>query len=147
MSSQLLTGVRVLDLTNVLAGPFAGYQLALLDADAALNRRGMGTSFLAQNAGKRSLNLKSEDGKAIFRRLVASADVVLENFRSGVMSVTGDAHSAPLRVGYSMCDTISGITAAFAISSAIVRPHPAGARRPDHGGAAARVRLRVRRQG
>lgn len=94
MSSQLLTGVRVPDLTNVLAGPFAGYQLALLGADAALNRRGMGTSFLARNAGKRLLNLKCEDGKAIFRRLVASADVVLENFRSDVMSVTGDAHSA-----------------------------------------------------
>lgn len=171
MSSQLLTGVRVLDLTNVLAGPFAGYQLALLGADAALNRRGMGTSFLTQNAGKRSLslNLKSEDSKAFFRRLVASADVVLENIRpgvmdrlglgyealrevrddlvycaisgfgqsgplaaapaydqiiqgrSGVMSVTGDAHSAPLRVGYPVCDTVGGITAAFAISSALVR--------------------------
>lgn len=94
MSSQLLTGVRVLDLTNVLAGPFADYQLALLGADAALNRRGMGTSFLAQNAGKRSLNLKSEDGKVIFRRLVANADVVLEYFRSGVMDRLGLGYEA-----------------------------------------------------
>ncbi|BDD92434.1 hypothetical protein PanNE5_18740 [Pandoraea sp. NE5] len=53
-----MSSVRVLDLTNVLPGPFAGYQLALLDADTALNRRGMGTSFLSQNAGKRSLNQK-----------------------------------------------------------------------------------------
>ena len=115
MSGNLLTGVRVLDLTNVLAGPFAGYQLALLGAevikletpgpgdlarqlgaDPALNRRGMGTSFLAQNAGKRSmtLNLKREAGKAIFRRLVAEADVVLENYRPGVMARLGLDYAA-----------------------------------------------------
>ena len=79
----LLAGTRVLDLTNVLAGPFCCYQLALLGAevikvevpgsgdlarqlgaDPELNRRGMGASFLAQNAGKRSitLNLKSSEG-------------------------------------------------------------------------------------
>ncbi len=115
MSSKLLTGVRVLDLTNVLAGPFAGYQLALLGADVikvetsdtgdlarqlgahpALNQRGMGTSFLAQNAGKRSLslNLKSAGGKAIYRRLLASADVLLEDFRPGVMDRLGPGYDA-----------------------------------------------------
>ena len=103
--TALLAGIRVLDLTNVLAGPFCGYQLALLGADVikveapegdlarqfganpTLNERGMGASFLAQNAGKRSvvLDLKSEAGHAAFLDLVASADVVLENFRPGVM--------------------------------------------------------------
>jgi crotonobetainyl-CoA:carnitine CoA-transferase CaiB-like acyl-CoA transferase len=186
----LLDGVRVLDLTNVLAGPFAGYQLAVLGADVIkvevpgsgdlarqlgadpeLNRLGMGASFLAQNAGKRSvtLNLKHPRGKAAFRRLVASADVLVENFRpgvmdrlglsyevlrreqprlvycaisgfgqdgplrgnpaydqiiqglSGVMSVTGSPDTAPLRVGYPVCDTIGGITAAFAVAAALVR--------------------------
>ena len=107
---KLLENVRVLDLTNVLAGPFCCYQLAQLGADvikieapstgdlarqlgadAELNRRLMGASFLAQNAGKRSLtiNLKSRAGKAVFRRLVATADVVVENFRPGVMDRLG----------------------------------------------------------
>ena len=186
----LLEGVRVLDLTNVLAGPFCCYQLAQLGADVIkievpktgdlarqlgadveLNQHLMGASFLAQNAGKRSItvNLKHVDGKEIFRRLVAGADVVVENFRpgvmarlelgydalkrikpdliycaisgfgqngplkdnpaydqiiqglSGVMSVTGDQNSAPLRVGYPVADTVGGITAAFAIAAALFR--------------------------
>lgn len=108
--SGLLAGIRVLDLTNVLAGPFCGYQLAQLGAevikvetpgtgdlarqlgaDPALNRAAMGASFLAQNAGKRSitLNLKSEGGRAVMMRLVASADVLVENFRPGVMDRLG----------------------------------------------------------
>ena len=98
----LLDGVRVVDLTNVLAGPIATYQLALLGAevikiekpgtgdlarrlgaDAALNEIGMGASFLAQNAAKRSLtlDLKAEQGRAALLRLVATADAVVENFR------------------------------------------------------------------
>lgn len=106
----LLGGVRVLDLTNVLAGPFASYQLALfgadvikvevpgsgdlarrLGADPELNRRGLGTSFLAQNGGKRSitLNLKSERGREVFSRLIQDADVLLENFRPGVLARLG----------------------------------------------------------
>src|SRR6201990_2839274 len=100
----LLAATRVLDLTNVLAGPFCCYQLAQLGAevikvevpgsgdlarqlgaDPELNRRGMGASFLAQNAGKRSLtlNLKSPKGREAFARLVATADVVVGNFRPG----------------------------------------------------------------
>ncbi len=101
-----LHGVRVLDLTNVLAGPFACHQLAHLGAEVIkvetpgtgdlarnlgaspeLSSKGMGISFLAQNAGKRSLslNLKHAAGKDALKRLVASADVLVENFRPGVM--------------------------------------------------------------
>lgn len=108
--NQLLQGVRVLDLSNVLAGPFCGYQLALFGADVikvetpdggdlarqlgaepALNAQGMGTSFLAQNANKRSvtLDLKSEEGKNTFLSMVRKSDVVLENFRPGVMARLG----------------------------------------------------------
>jgi CoA:oxalate CoA-transferase len=186
----LLEGVRVLDLTNVLAGPFCCYQLAQLGADVIkvevpgsgdlarqlgadpeLNKRLMGASFLAQNAGKRSvtINLKNPKGKEVFRKLVGTADVVVENFRpgvmdrlgfsygelkklkgdlvycaisgfgqtgplkddpaydqiiqglSGVMSITGDKNSAPLRVGFPVADTIGGLTAAFAIAAALFR--------------------------
>ncbi|MCC7046154.1 MAG: CoA transferase [Alphaproteobacteria bacterium] len=102
-----LKNVRVLDLTNVLAGPFAAYQLALLGADvikvetpeggdlarqlgadADLNRRHIGASFLAQNAGKRSIaiDLKHAEGRAVFLDLVKRADVLVENFRPGVMA-------------------------------------------------------------
>jgi hypothetical protein len=91
---KILEQVRVLDLTNVLAGPFCCYQLAQFGADAIkieapfvgdlarqlgadtdLNRRLMGASFLAQNAGKRSLtvNLKNPAGKDIFRWFCAGA--------------------------------------------------------------------------
>jgi CoA:oxalate CoA-transferase len=193
--SKALGGIRVLDLTNVLAGPLCAYQLALLGAevikvevpghgdlarqlgsDSALNAQFMGASFLAQNGGKKSVtvNLKSPEGKSVLRRLVKSADVLIENFRpgvmarlglgyedlrecnpslvycaitgfgqdgplrdapaydqiiqglSGMMSVTGDERCAPLRAGYPVADTISGITAAFAISSALVRRHGTG---------------------
>lgn len=191
-----LRGQRVLDLTNVLAGPFACHQLAhlgaevikvealhggdlarQLGADPALNQRDMGVSFLAQNAGKRSiaLDLKKPGGKAVLQRLVARADALVENFRpgvmqrlglgfeallqhnprlvycaisgfgqegplrdlpaydqiiqgmAGVMSITGDAHSAPLRVGFPVADTIGGLTAAMAVCAAL-------AERDRHGG-------------
>ncbi|MEL6689558.1 MAG: CoA transferase [Pseudomonadota bacterium] len=110
MATEPLAGVRVLDLTNVLAGPFACYQLALmgaevikverpgsgdlarvLGADPARNAAGMGISFLAQNAGKKSvtLDMKSAKGKALLKRLVQGADVLVENFRPGVMDRLG----------------------------------------------------------
>src|SRR3989338_3685685 len=115
MSKQILSGVRVLDLTNVLSGPFATLHLALLgaevikvenpvDGDLArklgclpeLNEQLMGTSFLAQNANKKSvtLNLKEREAKAIFEKLVATADVVVENFRPGVMDRLGVGYEA-----------------------------------------------------
>jgi formyl-CoA transferase len=104
------SGVRVVDLTSVISGPFCTYQLALMGADvikveqpgggdsarawgagAELNERQMGSMFLAQNAGKRSiaLNLKAPAAVAVFRKLAATADVVVENFRPGVMSRLG----------------------------------------------------------
>jgi crotonobetainyl-CoA:carnitine CoA-transferase CaiB-like acyl-CoA transferase len=107
-------GIRVLDLTNVLAGPFCAYQFAQLGAevikievpgsgdlarqlgaDPLLNTMSMGTSFLAQNAGKQSvtINLKTPGGQQVFKTLVASADVLIENFRPGVMDKLGLGYS------------------------------------------------------
>ncbi|MCJ8322807.1 MAG: CoA transferase [Rhizobiales bacterium] len=183
-----LENIRILDLTNVLAGPFCCHQLAhmgaevikveipkigdlarQLGADSELNEQHMGVSFLAQNSGKKSItiNLKNDQGKQLFKQMVRDADVVVENFRpgvmdrlgvgyetllqensslvycaisgfgqdgplkdlpaydqiiqgmSGVMSITGSPDSAPLRVGYPMADSIGGMTAAFAIASAL----------------------------
>jgi crotonobetainyl-CoA:carnitine CoA-transferase CaiB-like acyl-CoA transferase len=110
MERKPMTGISVVDLTNVLAGPYASYQLAILGAtvtkvevpgrgdlarrlgaDEKLNEGNMGASFLAQNAGKRSveINLKSEAGKVAFLELVRDADVLIENFRPGVLSRLG----------------------------------------------------------
>ena len=93
-----LAGIRVLDLTNVLAGPFCAYQLARMGAevvkvenpqggdlarrlgsDVEMAKREMGLSFVAVNAGKQSvaLDLKDVRGKAVFLDLVAEVDVVL----------------------------------------------------------------------
>jgi CoA:oxalate CoA-transferase len=190
-----LNGIRVLDVTNVLAGPFCGFQLLLLGAeiikiehpekgdlarslgaDLKANLNLMGASFVAVNAGKQSvtIDLKSPEGKQIFKQLAAISHVVLENFRpgvmnrlgldwpvltkvnprlvycaisgfgqdgplamqpaydqviqgmSGIMSVTGDKQSAPLRVGYPVCDTVGGLTAAMAICAALVEAQATG---------------------
>jgi formyl-CoA transferase len=107
---RMLEGIKVLDLTNVLSGPFATLHLALLgaevikvenpkDGDLArklgivpeYNKNLMGTSFLAQNANKKSvtLNTKSIEGKQIFKQLARDADVLVENFRPGVMDRLG----------------------------------------------------------
>ncbi|MEV6304539.1 CoA transferase [Actinoplanes sp. NPDC051861] len=105
-----LHGVRVLDLTNVLAGPYCSYQLMLFGAEIVkierpgtgdlarslgpepgLNRAALGASFLAQNAGKKSveLDLKDPADRSVFEDLVRDADVLLENFRAGVLSRLG----------------------------------------------------------
>ncbi len=181
------TGTRILDFTQVLAGPFGSYQLALLGADVIkverregedmrrtpLSRewadRGMAPSWLAINGNKRSLTLDLQKPAAIeiVRRLAERADVVMENFRpgvmdrlrmgytalseinprliycaisgfgqtgpyrneagydgkiqalSGIMSLTGHADKGPTRAGFAVCDVLSGMTAAFAVSSAL----------------------------
>jgi crotonobetainyl-CoA:carnitine CoA-transferase CaiB-like acyl-CoA transferase len=197
MHDRPLDGIRVLDLTNVLAGPYCTYQLMLLGAevvkieqpgrgdlarrlgpDPELNRSLLGASFLAQNAGKKSveLDLKSDLGRETFAQLVTHADVLVENYRAGVlarlgftwerlrelnpglvycaisgfgqtgpmsqapaydqiiqglsgmMSVTGTADTAPLRVGFPAADTIGGLSAALAITAAL-----AGRRRHGEG--------------
>ena len=108
--SLAFSDIRIIDFTQVLAGPFATQQLALLGADVVkieqpevgdqtrglMNDRedrsaGMSPSFLSCNLGKRSitLNLKSPEVKPIIHRLVEGADVVVENFRAGVMDKLG----------------------------------------------------------
>jgi crotonobetainyl-CoA:carnitine CoA-transferase CaiB-like acyl-CoA transferase len=110
---KLFEGIRILDLTNVLSGPFATLHLALLGAEVIkieprgsgdlarklgnvpkLNSELMGTSFLAQNANKKSLtlNLKHPRAREIFLQLTRGADVVVENFRPGVMKRLGIAY-------------------------------------------------------
>ncbi|MFM8563555.1 MAG: CaiB/BaiF CoA transferase family protein [Acidimicrobiia bacterium] len=100
-----LAGIRVLDLTRVLAGPHCGRMLCDLGADVIkieppdgdLTRfsspkvGSMATYFMQQNAGKRciSVDLARPDGADIFRRLVTVSDVLIENYRAGVMDRLG----------------------------------------------------------
>jgi crotonobetainyl-CoA:carnitine CoA-transferase CaiB-like acyl-CoA transferase len=189
------SNVRILDFTQVLAGPYGSYQLALLGADVIkverregedmrrtpLSRewadRGMAPSWLAINGNKRSLTLDLQKPAAIeiINRLVAKADVVMENFRpgvmdrlgigykvlseknphliyccisgfgstgpyrneagydgkiqalSGIMSLTGHKEMGPTRAGFAVCDVLSGMTAAYAVSSALFQRTHTGA--------------------
>ena len=192
----MLAGLRVLDLTHVLAGPFGSYQLAVLGAevikieapdepdqarfqgsDPALNEAGMGTAYLAQASNKQSvtLNLKSEAGRGIFRQLVQTADILVENYRpgaldalalgyadlstlnpdliycsisafgstgpkreltaydgviqaySGIMAMTGEPGTAPVKCGAPVVDYATGTTAVAAILAALLH-------RQMHGG-------------
>ncbi len=180
-------GIRILDFTRYVAGPFGTYQLALLGADvikiepkagddmrhSEFSRewaaQGLGPSYLGINSNKRSLTLDLTKPRAveIVRKLAAGADIVWENFRpgimdrfgigyealrainprliycavsgfgqngperataafdgklqamSGIMSITGHEDKGPTRAGFALCDTIGGMTAAFAVSSAL----------------------------
>ena len=108
-------GIRVIDATHVLAGPFATYQLAVLGADVIkvehpddpdqsrgvgtdkeLNRRNMGTAFLTQASNKRSitLDLKQEKDRDILKKLVATADIFVENYRPGAFEALGLGYDA-----------------------------------------------------
>jgi len=105
-------GVRVLDVTRVVAGPFASYQLALLGADVtkiedprsrgdtmryrkgskpAYGASGMATFYLSQSANKKSmtLDLRKLEARAIFRKMALQADVLVENLRAGAMGRLG----------------------------------------------------------
>ena len=103
-------GIRIIDITHVLAGPFAAYQLGLMGADVIkvehpddpdqsrdsgsdndLNHANMGTGFLTQGSNKRAitLNLKTEQGREILKKLVATADVLVENYRPGAFEALG----------------------------------------------------------
>lgn len=186
----VLQNIRVLDLTHVLAGPFAGYQLAVMGAevikiespdepdqaryqgsDAALNDAGMGTAFLSQASNKKSLalNLKTEAGRQVLLQLVQTADVLIENYRpgafdalglgyadlsainprlvycsisafgssgpkreltaydgvvqaySGMMAMTGEPGTAPVKCGAPVVDYATGTTAAMAILAALLQ--------------------------
>ena len=185
--SKPFAGVRVLDFTQVFAGPFGCYQLALLGADVIKVERPAGedmrrgppnkqwaarnlsTGWMAINCNKRNIALDLSKAKSIeiVRRLAAKADVVMENFRpgvmdklgigytelsainpkliycavsgfgqdgperttaaydgkiqamSGIMSVTGHPGEGPMRAGFAICDAIGGMTAAFAVASAL----------------------------
>ena len=180
----LLSGTKVLDLTRALAGPLCTSLLSDFGAEVIkVEPLGTGDSsrqwppfederslyFTSVNRGKRSVavDFRSNDGREILRRLVLDADVLIENFRpgvlvdmgldpdqlerenprliimsvsgfgpvgpdhlaagldqvaqgmSGLMSVTGDAGSAPMRVGVPIVDTVSGIYAALGITAAL----------------------------
>ncbi len=185
--TQPFEGIRLLDFTQVFAGPFATYQLALLGADVIkVERKGgehmrfspgskewaeraYAPTWAAVNSNKRNIALDLKDPKAIeiIKRLAARADIVAENFRpgvmdrlgigyealseinprliycgvsgfgmagpykdtpsydgriqatSGIMSITGHEDSVPTRAGFAVCDALSGMTAAFAMASAL----------------------------
>jgi len=188
-------GIRVIDATHVLAGPFATYQLAVLGADVikvehpqepdqsrgtgtdkALNRINMGTSFLTQASNKRSitLDLKTESDREILKKLVATADAFVENYRpgafealglgydvlsavnprliyasfsafgqdgprsrhtaydhviqatSGIMAMTGTEDVHPVKFGSPAVDYATGLTGAFALSSALFQRERTG---------------------
>lgn len=188
-------GLRVLDFTRVVSGPYCTYQLALLGAevikiedrdtgdsvrwgagDPDLKKDGLAATFAMLNAGKKSvtLDLKQPEAKAIVAKLARTSDVLVENFRAGVldrlglgypvlraenprmvfcsisgygqtgpdshaaafdgniqavsgmMAISGEPDGAPMRTGYSVADTSTGLQAAFAIAAALFERNRTG---------------------
>lgn len=109
MLNKPLSGLKVLDLTHVLAGPYCTYQLSLLGAqvikvesprgdmtrpwggDEAQIAMGLGTGFVSQNEGKRSvvIDITTERGSGLVRELAKDADIFVENYRPGTMQDHG----------------------------------------------------------
>lgn len=184
---QPLAGVRVADFSHVVAGPLATQFLRLLGAEVIKveppggdvlrnytqrrELRGMAEPFISSNAGKKSivLDLKTGFGREAARRLVATSDIMVENFRpgvidrlglgyqtlrkdnlglvfcsvsgfgqngplrdhpaidqiiqsvSGLMTLSGEPGSGPMRVGFPIIDTYSALLTAFAIQSAYLQ--------------------------
>jgi crotonobetainyl-CoA:carnitine CoA-transferase CaiB-like acyl-CoA transferase len=108
--AKAFEGLRVIDTTHVLAGPFASYQMAVLGAevikveapddpdqarmqgsDRKLSNEQMGTAFMSQASNKKALalNLKTESGREALKRLLATADVFVENYRPGAFDKLG----------------------------------------------------------
>ena len=180
---QSMNGVRVIEFCEIAAGPYCGMLLADAGAELIKVERpqgdamrmwpplndGYSENFASINRGKKSvvLDLKSEAGAAHAKALILSADVVIENFRpgvmqrngidyeamsaikpaliycsisafgqtgprsreggfdltmqamAGVMGVTGEAGGAPVKCGVPLCDFVSGLYGAFAISTAL----------------------------
>ena len=188
-NSPPFLGIKILDVSRILASPFASAQFAFLGAEvikvedpekgdlnryrpsniAKLSEDGMSTSFLSQNAGKRSLtlNLREPEGQRIFCALAKDADIIIENLRtgtmeryglgyerlrqlnprliycsltaygstgpkkrdpafdpvvqaaSGMMSLNGTPETAPVKVGPPILDFSTGLSASFAIATAL----------------------------
>ena len=193
---KALNGIRVLDLTHMLSGPYAGMMLAdlgaetikveppvtgegtrrILEKDPNNSLNGLGAYFITLNRNKKSvtLNLKSEKGLEIFYELVKTADVVLSNFSvgvterlkidhehlskinpriitcnitgfgedgpgrdrtsldlvaqamSGLMSLTGQPESPPMRAGIPIGDIGGGLMGTIGVLSALVAREQTG---------------------
>ena len=193
--AQAFSGIRILDFSQVIAGPYAAQMCNMLGAEVVkIEQPGVGDQmrgllqvadpefptmspgFISYNSGKRSLaiDLKAPDAKDVIMRLVEKSDVVVENFRAGVidklgfgyeaikavkpdiiycsisgygqkgpkagvpaydgavqaasgmMACTGHPESGPTRTTYLPIDITTGLTAAFAISSALFRRSQTG---------------------
>ncbi|MDP2397323.1 MAG: CaiB/BaiF CoA-transferase family protein [Burkholderiales bacterium] len=118
--TRAFAGVKVLDLTRVLAGPFCAYQLALLgaevikieppgkgesvrwraEADPSFGQQGLSLGFMTQSSNKRflSLDLDTPEGRDIFLKLAAECDVVVQNLRSGSAEKRGIGYEAVKKV-------------------------------------------------
>ncbi|MFA5491259.1 MAG: CoA transferase [Candidimonas sp.] len=189
-----LAGVKVVDLSHVIAGPMASFYLAQMGAEVIKieppqggdiyrgqlyesQNADMPSNFVSLNAGKRSLaiDIRTPDGQEVVRQLARDADVVIQNFRptvmpkygldydslsainprliycsitayghdgeyagygaydhviqaiTGMMMLSGDATAAtPSKVGFPVIDVATGLTAALAISGALVRQRATG---------------------
>src|SRR6476661_1745929 len=168
-SALSLDGIRVIDLSRVIAGPWCGALLADLGADVIKvedtgpgdesrtwppHKDGEAAAYLLFNRNKRgiALDLKQPEAVEVVKRLVKTADVVIENFRtgtmesfgragprkdspgyealmqafSGIMSITGEPGGQPVRAGVSFLDLTTGILCALGVSNAIIQRQRTG---------------------